>query len=361
MVSSGTVSGHSSELEQNASNYMSQIEGLASSWKGSSHDSIAEKCSEFYSQMKQVVSQLLAFADAVSLYEQYKEYKDKYQSASSAYNQLPDTEENRSARSQYMSTMNECEAKMKELAEKIRAALANASGFKMEASASSDATTPTETATEETTSTDTAKKGESTTGGEFIANPSNGVFGQITTSLDGTTHIVYNQMQIAGWSGDCNRAAASSIASGFASNNTQAVDIAKKAANGIGYKEDVTNQYFSNFGLQATVHKVNGKYDSVKGNIVSALQNGDYVMFDLANPTVGKSGQRWTFKRHWVSVLDMKRTGDGPNDYAIFVSDSAHHGSETDHGLGTGWYSIDEFTGQTIANYTTVSSSGKPA
>lgn len=359
MVSSGTVTGHSNELEQNASNYMSQIEGLASSWTGSSHDSIAEKCSEFHSQMKQVVSQLLSFADAVSLYEQYKEYKDRYQSASNSYNQLADTEENRSARSQYMSVMSECETKMKELAEKIRAALASAASFKMEASASSNTTTETQAETD--TTTDTQSTDANTKKGEFVSNPSKGVFGQITSSLDGKTHTIYNQTQIAGWSGDCNRAAASSIASGFTSNNTQAVDIAKQAPNGIGYKEDVTNQYFSNFGLQATVHRVNGNYDTVKGNIVSALQNGDYVMFDLANPTVGKSGQRWTYKRHWVSVLDMKRTGDGPNDYAIFVSDSAHHGSDTDHGLGAGWYSIDEFSGKTIANYTTVSSSGKPA
>ena len=80
-------------------------------------------------------------------------------------------------------------------------------------------------------------------------------------------------------------------------------------------------------------------------------------MFDLSQPNVhGQSGQQWTSARHWVSVLDIKRTGEGENDYAIFVSDSGHGGSTADHGLGTGWYSIDEFSGQRIANFTTVSS-----
>ena len=45
---------------------------------------------------------------------------------------------------------------------------------------------------------------------------------------------------------------------------------------------------------------------------------------------------------------------NGPNDYAIFISDSGHKGSATNHGLGAGWYSLDEFSGQKIANFTTV-------
>ena len=353
MVSAGTVAGHCSELSQSSTNYMSVIEGLGGSWTGPSHDSLVAKFTEFHSQMQLVINQMNAFEEAAALYAEYKEVKDKYTSAVSAYNQLENTEENQSLINQYLSIISECETKMKELAEKINALLGSIGSMNMDASSSSSES-PTETDA-------TTLKGESRTGGEFISTPSQGIFGTITTGLDGTTHIVYNQTQIAGWSGDCNRAAASSIASGFASSDMQAVEIAKQSADGIGYKEDVTNAYFSNFGLQATVHKVNGKYDTVKNNIVSALQNGDYVMFDLSRPTVGQSGQRWTYKRHWVSVLDIKRTGDGPNDYAIFVSDSAHHASEVDHGYGTGWYSIDEFSGQPIANYTTVSSQGKPS
>ena len=154
---------------------------------------------------------------------------------------------------------------------------------------------------------------------------------------------------------ESNRAAAASIASGFASYSGEAVDVAKSSSNGIGYNSDVTNKYFSNFGLTATVNRINGSYDSVKSDIVTNLNSGNYVMFDLSQPNVyGKSGQKWSSTRHWVSVLDIKRTGTGDNDYAIFVSDSGHGASTVDHGLGTGWYSLDEFSGQRIANFTTV-------
>ena len=55
-------------------------------------------------------------------------------------------------------------------------------------------------------------------------------------------------------------------------------------------------------------------------------------------------------------LLDIKKVG---NDYAVFVSDSGHRGSTKDYGYGTGWYSINEFTGQKIASYTVVSENGR--
>ena len=344
MVSSGTVSGHASELKQHSGSFLSQIEGLSSSWSGASHDSIVRQSNDLYSQIQQVVSQLDSFAEAVGLYEKYKAVKENYLSYVNAYNQLTSSED-QSLRNSYSSKIAECERTMRELSNQIQAALSAAASFSMDATSvtGTDAvTTQTEDATGERTI--------GTEGGTYVAENTTGVFGHITSSIDGKTFTIYNQTQIAGWGGDCNRAAASSIASAYASYSGQAVDVAKKSADGIGYKSDVTNEYFSNFGLTANITKVNGSYDTIKDDLVSNLSQGNYVMFDLARP----SGQRWTYKRHWLSVLDIKRTGDGPNDYAIFVSDSAHHGSDTDHGLGTGWYSIDEFSGKDIANFTTV-------
>lgn len=348
MVSSGTVSAHSDEVKQASANYMSQVEGLASSWQGLSYDNLSSQCSSFNSEIQQVVSQLQSFAEAVGLYAEYLEYKAKKAQYQSLLSSLRDDKDNQGLASQYSAIIAECETKMRELADKINAALEAASSFKMEGSTSN-----TEASAAQTTSETTTTTAITTEGGSFIADKQRGLYGHMTTSINGNTHMIYKQSQIAGWSGDCNRAAASSIASGFASSQWEAVEIAKKAANGIGYKSDVTNEYFSNFGLQADVKKVNGKYDTVKNDIVTNLSQGNYVMFDLDKPTVGESGQRWTFKRHWVSVLDMKQTSDG--SYAIFISDSGHAASTVDHGLGTGWYSLDEFDGKTIANFTTIS------
>ena len=193
-------------------------------------------------------------------------------------------------------------------------------------------------------------------GGKFVLDDSKGVYWYIISSIDGKKHVVFRQSQISGWATNCNRAAAASIASAFVDNPWDAVAIAKKSAGGLGSNNKVTNDYFSQFGLSANVTKVNGSYDKIKNDLVENLKKGNYVMFDLSRPNVrGKSGQKWTSTRHWVSILDIKKTGNGPNDYAIFVSDSGHKGSATDHGLGTGWYSIDEFSGQKIASYTVVS------
>lgn len=191
------------------------------------------------------------------------------------------------------------------------------------------------------------------TGGNFTTDTTYGVYGTMVSSIDGKKHTIYNQGQIAGWGSDCNRAAAASIASAYASYEGEAVDVAKPSPAGIGYISDVTNNYFSHFGLTASVNSIQGSYDTIKNDIVSNLSRGNYVMFDLSQPNVyGASGQKWTSSRHWLAILDIKKVG---NDYAIFVSDSGHGGSVADHGLGAGWYSLDEFSGKQIANFTVIS------
>ena len=369
MVSSGTVLSNSHDLEQAAANYMSQIEELASSWKGLSHDNLATKAEAFYLEMQEITGQLKAFAEAVDLYESYAKLKEQYLSVVNTYNNQVRYSDDQSAISEYRRAISDYESKLKELEISIQDALARSGYSKMDASSSSQAsavpadtsasaseiesTPDTPEVTETPSQPDVSKKG-----GEFVEDRSSGVYGYIESSSDGKMHTIYNQTQISGWAGDCNRAAAASIASAYGTEG-QALEEAKKSNDGLGYNSLVTQHYFSKFGLNSSVRKVNDSYDTVKEEIVSNLSQGNCVMFDLSQPTVGQSGQRWTYKRHWVSVLDIKKTGDGPNDYAIFVSDSAHEGSTTDHGLGSGWYSIDEFDGKQIKNLTTISSAYK--
>ena len=197
-------------------------------------------------------------------------------------------------------------------------------------------------------------------GGNFISNNSdNTKHGSFVSNIDGRAYTIYDQTKIDGWSGFCNRAAAASIASGFALNGQNPITVANdvsKINSNIGYDQGATSDYFSKFGLSAMVDKVDCSYDLVKDKILSALKNGNKVMFDLSEEGVkGKSGQQWTSDRHWLTVLDYKKIGPGENDYAIFISDSSGRGgSTTDRGLGAGWYKLDEFSGQKVANVTTV-------
>lgn len=191
--------------------------------------------------------------------------------------------------------------------------------------------------------------------GKFIPSNNDNSYGYIFSSLDGLMHTVFRQDKV-GWPNDCNRAAASSIASAFCNEPMDAVKIAKKFPDGIGYDQEVTDNYFSQFGLKANVFQFpnkRGAYNDAKNDLVTALQKGKYVMFDLADPNVtGKSGQKWTSTRHWLAALDIRK---GANGYEVFISDSGHGGSSTDHGLGEGWYNVDEFDNQVIARLTTIS------
>ncbi len=344
MVSAGIVSSNASDLNNIAGNYMNQVNSVSSSWQGTSHDSFIGKCSDFNSEMQQVSSQMGYFAEAVTLFEQYKELKTQYENNVNTYNNQARFSNNQSIVNQFLNAFSDYESRMRDCANRINAALSDATSYKMEAASISSTSASSGTATGFVTSAN---------GGEFVADSSKGVYGHIVSSIDGLEHTVYNQSQISGWATDCNRAAAASIASAYANYDGEAVDVAKQSSNGIGYKSDTTNNYFNQFGLTATVNSVNGSYDSIKNDLVSTLSQGNYVMFDLDRPNVhGASGQKWSTLRHWVSVLDIKQTNNG--DYAIFVSDSGHGASNADHGLGAGWYSINEFDGQKIANFTTV-------
>ena len=354
MVSAGTVQASSSELKQMMSKYISQLEDLSSAWKGASHDSIVSQGSNFNSETQSINSQFSSFAEAVTLYTEYKEAKDKYKSYQSQISSSNDEATN----SNYRSLASECERKMNELSPKIKAALQSASSYKMTATSLTGNATDTGAASTTTDTSTQATPTTSTTGGKFVALDKKGVYGYIVSAMDGKQHTVFNQSQISGWGSMCNRAAAASIASGFTDDNN-AVAAAKKASGGIGYNNKATNGYFNQFGLSANVRDINGSYDKVKNDIVTNLSQGNYIMFDLSQPNVkGQSGQKWTSTRHWLSLLDIKKTNTG-SGYAVFVSDSGHRGSTKDYGLGAGWYDLNEFSGQKIAHFTTISNTRK--
>ena len=344
MVSSGLVSSDASAVTNTCSNYQTTVSDLSSVWKGPSFDNLLSQAEAFVSEYPNTIQkEMNAFASACELYQEYKTTKSLLEAAKSNYAAAIANKDEESA-SRYSAEISEYSAKLERLAQEINSCLEEAASGQLDSSGVS--------ATSLGLSTSSAT--QSTTPGEFVVDKSKGIYGHIESSIDGKTHTVFNQFQIQGWRGDCNRAAAASIASAFVSNPEEAVEIAKQSSDGIGYDSEVTNAYFNQFGLTANVSSVQGSYDSIKNDIVSNLQDGKYVMFDLSQPlVVGKSGQLWAFRRHWVSVLDLKQTENG--DYAIFISDSGHGASTKDHGMGAGWYSLDEFTGKNISNFTTIS------
>ena len=185
--------------------------------------------------------------------------------------------------------------------------------------------------------------------GSFTEDRQKGMYGYFVSGMDGKKYIVFNQSQISGWGQNCNRAAAASIASAYTNDPWEAIKVAKKSKNGIGYKNGVTNDYFSNFGLQATIYSDKGKFKKYKEEILNAVTNKKYVMFHMigsGEEVTGRSGTTWTGgSMHWVSILDYRNTESG---YKVFISDSGRKGR-------AGWYSIDEFDNIKIDHYTVVS------
>ena len=134
MVSGGQVRSDASSLSTFGSNYTSFIEGLASSWKGSSFDSLntqsQQVSSDFFNSIK---SQMESFAAACDAYEEYANYKTNLGIAQSNYNQAVANNDSSSANS-FSSQVREYSRKMDTLKGQIESDLAAAASPKLEAS-----------------------------------------------------------------------------------------------------------------------------------------------------------------------------------------------------------------------------------
>ena len=72
MVSSGTVQGDLSQLQNTFNDYQSKTNNLDSYWKGSSHDNFLTQVEAFISEYRSTISsEMNAFASACDLYSQY--------------------------------------------------------------------------------------------------------------------------------------------------------------------------------------------------------------------------------------------------------------------------------------------------
>lgn len=133
MVSGGQVNSDASVLSTVGSNFTSQIEGLASSWKGASYDSISSQApqvvSEFFDAVK---AQMESFASACDLYLEYANTKAVYETAVSNYNKATANNDS-GAIGNYATQMNQAKDKMEKLKKEILSALSSCSSTKLTA------------------------------------------------------------------------------------------------------------------------------------------------------------------------------------------------------------------------------------
>lgn len=86
VVNGGTVRSDANSLKSYLNQYRSEIEGLDSSWKGPSHDSLVPQMEEFLAEYEAIISQMESFAEACDLYnteyEVASQRRDQYIAAS---------------------------------------------------------------------------------------------------------------------------------------------------------------------------------------------------------------------------------------------------------------------------------------
>lgn len=170
--------------------------------------------------------------------------------------------------------------------------------------------------------------------GEFtkIENET-GVYGRFTIK-SGRTFTVFNQNQISGWGGFCNKATAASIISGYRKNSQSEWDITSEMEEfGVLVDEQKTKEKFEEYGLIAT----KCKFD--RQTMLSTLRAGGYAAIHFNSGTKLKSENsgftyNWN-KMHWIAVLGYRVNENGAEQ--ILVSNSAG-GCDN-----SGWVDIDDF------------------
>ena len=158
MVNGGTVRGDAESITQVLSSYQSELEGLSSSWQGSSFDGIASKGHDFVTEYLQITNQISSFATACDLYQSYDTAKKNYQISVNNYNAAA-ANNDRSGMSRSQSDINTASEQIQSFKTQIESALAAASSPTLTATAisgtvdtttSSDSTTTGQTATDQT-------------------------------------------------------------------------------------------------------------------------------------------------------------------------------------------------------------------
>ena len=131
MVSGSTVEGDLESLSSFLAEYHSEVDGLSSSWKGSSYNNMLAKAEEFVSEYKEVLSrQMNSFASACNTYEEYIKLKRQKETLDSDYTTAVQNKNNTLA-SQYSADIQKCELQLKQLKAKIESDLVEASSMSL--------------------------------------------------------------------------------------------------------------------------------------------------------------------------------------------------------------------------------------
>ena len=131
MVSAGKVSGDRSDLKSGLKSAKTALNGIGSSWQGTSHDTLTDQFDNFYSQVKVVLNDMDSFKKAVSLYKEYEEAKKEWKHYKKLFNGC---EADDPSRGHYKREKNEAKDEMDKLKKKIIAALNSISGMNDSAS-----------------------------------------------------------------------------------------------------------------------------------------------------------------------------------------------------------------------------------
>lgn len=135
MVTIETVNNDAQTLQGLFSNYGTQMDALNndSLWQGASKDNAINNSSEFISEYKQTIAnQLASFANALSLYENYKSAKTNRDTFNSyAYNT-----QNQEEKNYYLSQANEYSGVMNNLTSQINNLLTTIASQKLESAVS---------------------------------------------------------------------------------------------------------------------------------------------------------------------------------------------------------------------------------
>lgn len=133
MVSSGAISGISSDISSGFSELNSYLSELSGSWKGSSYDSLISQAEEFAGEFESVISsQLQSFQEALEAYDKYKRAKNNLKTAESNYSMAIQNEDGEAV-NRFQNDINRYRSEMNSLKATINSALTSASGPQLEA------------------------------------------------------------------------------------------------------------------------------------------------------------------------------------------------------------------------------------